>query len=195
MLVSEANTSALSPDKLLEAVRWHITRAESQRNGMWTRAAASLSGNALIIAGAAIVASSITAKESTVGSAGGRLGAIVAVLALLTSMLSVYAATRAFGGIYPWSRVLRRAGPDSGILYSLLGTVNSCQDHEHFKSLVLRRSTDAEIEGAILEFWRISYLHRGRINALNASLLLFAASGFLLVTSLAIVFVSTVIAA
>lgn len=47
----------LESGELVDIVRWHILRADGQRGGWWTRAAAVLSADALVIAGTAVLIS------------------------------------------------------------------------------------------------------------------------------------------
>jgi hypothetical protein len=82
--------------ELVELLRWHILRADSQRGGMWTRAAAVLSADALVIAGAAVLVSA--ANKAAWWSL------LTAALPLVAAMISVYEASNVIGGVPDWGR-------------------------------------------------------------------------------------------
>jgi hypothetical protein len=53
-------SSSAEAERLSEVMRWHLMRADGQRQGLLTRTAAVLSADALVIAGTAVLASSVS---------------------------------------------------------------------------------------------------------------------------------------
>src|SRR5438046_9888108 len=80
---------------LIEVIRWHIVRADGQRSGLWTRAAAVLSADALVIAGSAGLASASS------NAAWWSLAA--AVLPIAAAMISIFQAINVVTGARAWS--------------------------------------------------------------------------------------------
>ena len=194
------HTSGLSSRGLLELLQWHITRAESQRNGFWTRAAASLSANTLIIAGSAFIVPYSAEIELAAGGRhpGGltlvQYALIVAAMAAVSSIVAVFFTLRSFGVIAGWPTKVLKATQDrhrEGLLYSLPAAVDNEESYEQFEPLIKQRSIDEEIAGATLELWRLSGLHRHRINALITSSRLTFLGGMLLVAALVIIVIAT----
>jgi hypothetical protein len=174
---------SLSQKQLLDVLRWHIVRADNQRNGLWARAAAILSANAVVIAGAAIVASS--AGEESLS------GILSVAVPLIASMFSVYKAANVVGAVRRWPMIFQGGFTEVGLLYSLPGTVAATSTYDEFRAAIATRSEADELEGAILELWRISVLHMQRMHALRLSVYAFVLSIPLFIFSSGYVFLST----
>ena len=170
---------------LVEVMRWHILRADGQRSGLWTRAAAILSANALVVAGTAVMTSA--------GSNAAWWSLITAILPLVASLLSIYEASNVLGGMQDWSHTFVKQDSPKPILYSLPETVNALDTYDNFRSVVMSRSIDEEMGDAMSELWRISVLHRLRIHQLRRSLRWFEISVPLLVISAIVIVASLAI--
>src|ERR1700681_3851488 len=114
----------LDNGQLVEIVRWHILRADGQRGGLWTRAAAVLSADALVIAGTAVlISASSDAKWWSL---------LTAVLPLIAAMISVYEATNIVGGITNWHGTFGEKDSPTPFFYSLPETINNLATYEKF---------------------------------------------------------------
>jgi hypothetical protein len=162
--------------EMIETLRWHIARADAQRSGLWTRAAAVLSANALVVAGTAVMASA--------GSGAAWWGLITAILPLAASMISIYEASNIIAAYaHGRNRALAAWDSPTPILYSLPATVDYAQNYDNFRLIVTSRTMEKKLNNAIAELWRISVLHRSRLGHLRRALLWFEVSVPLLVLS------------
>ena len=137
--------------EIVEVLRWHILRADSQRGGFWTRAATVLSADALVIAGAAVLVS--------VASKAAWWSLITAALPLAAAMVSVYEASNVIGGVQDWGRTFPEKGSPAPMFYSLPETVKILGTYGQFRSAIADRSIESEAEDAASELWRISVRH------------------------------------
>ena len=165
--------------ELVELLRWHILRADSQRGGMWTRAAAVLSADALVIAGAAVLVSA--ANKAAWWSL------LTAALPLVAAMISVYEASNVIGGVRDWGRTFAEKDSPTPMFYSLPETVKSLITYDQFRSALTGRSIEGELEDAASELWRISVLHRVRLHQLRRSMRWLQASLPLLILSVGVI--------
>jgi hypothetical protein len=138
-------TDSVEANRLIEVTRWHILRADGLRNGLWMRAAAILSANALVVAGTSLLAS--------VRSGGAWWGLATAILPLIASMASIYEACNAIGTVRGWSETFARHDSPLPMIYSAPDTVKALETHEKFRSAIMRRSVD--------EGWTMLYLSYG----------------------------------
>jgi hypothetical protein len=147
---------------LIEVIRWHIVRADGQRSGLWTRAAAVLSADALVIAGSAVLAS------ATSNAAWWSLA--TAVLPIAAAMTSIFQAINMINGVRNWSTRFAEQDSPPPLLYSLPETVRNLRTYESFRDTVMNRSSERELTDAMSELWRISVLHLARLHQLRRSM-------------------------
>lgn len=143
----------------LENVKWHILRSDAQRIGLWTRAAAVLSANTLVIAGAALML--------TVGTRTSLGGLIAALIALIFVLMSVVEAANVIATLRDLDKRLPLAKSPVPIIFSLPETVRLSGSFPRFREMVLTETPEAQLDNAISELWRISVLHRNRIHRLR----------------------------
>jgi hypothetical protein len=143
----------------LESVKWHILRSDAQRIGLWTRAAAVLSADTLVIAGAAVM---LTLGTRTF------FGTLVAALAaLILVLISVGWAANAIAVVKNWSKRSLLPNFPPPMIFSLPETVTLAGSFTKFHKIVLTETIEARLDNAISELWRISVLHRNRIHQLR----------------------------
>jgi len=119
-------------ERLTELIRWHIMRADGQRQGFWMRAAAVLSADALVIAGTAVLAS--TSSKAAWWSLA------TSALPLTAAMISIFEAISVIGGVRNWAYKFTEFNSPAPILYSLPETVRHFGDYEKFRETVMSRS-------------------------------------------------------
>ena len=169
-------------ERLIEVMRWHIMRADGQRQGLWMRAAAVLSADALVIAGTAVLAS--TASKAAWWSLA------TTALPLAAAMISIFEAIGVIGGVRNWSQRFTEHDSPTPILYSLPDTVKYLGCYEKFRETVMGRSAEKELNDAMSELWRMSVLHRTRLHQLRRSMRWLQASLPLLIASIGTIIVS-----
>lgn len=147
--------------ELIGVIRWHIVRADTQRGGLWTRAAAVLSADALVIAGAAVLASSV--------SNAAWWSVATAVLPIAAAMVSIFEVINMINGIRNWGAKFAEQNSPAPLLYSLPETVRNLRTYENFRATVVNRSAERELTDAMSELWRISVLHLERLHQLRRS--------------------------
>jgi hypothetical protein len=155
-------TELLNDDQLIEIVRWHILRADSQRAGLWTRATAVLSADALVIAGTAVLVSA--------GDSATWWSLLTAALPLIAAMISVWTACNIVGGISGWQDTFKAKDSPTPLFYSLPDTVKGLGTYEKFRHALSNRSAASELDDAASEFWRLSVLHLQRLHQLRRSI-------------------------
>jgi hypothetical protein len=84
-------------ERLIDVMRWHIVRADGQRQGLWMRAAALLSADALVIAGTTVLASAVS-KAAWWSLA-------TTALPLAATMISIFEAISVIGGVRNWGQI------------------------------------------------------------------------------------------
>lgn len=169
----------LDNGQLVDIVRWHILRADGLRGGLWTRAAAVLSADALVIAGTAVlVSASSNAKWWSL---------LTAALPLIAAMISVYEATNIVGGITNWQDAFGQRHSPTPLFYSLPETVRELVTYEKFRLAMAERSIETELNDATSELWRISILHHRRLHQLRRSIRWLQVSLPLLFASVAVI--------
>jgi polysaccharide pyruvyl transferase WcaK-like protein len=169
-------------ERLTELIRWHIMRADGQRQGFWMRAAAVLSADALVIAGTAVLAS--TSSKAAWWSLA------TSALPLTAAMISIFEAISVIGGVRNWAYKFTEFNSPAPILYSLPETVRHFGDYEKFRETVMSRSAEKELNDAISELWRLSVLHRIRLHQLRRSMRWLQASLPLLIASVGTIIAS-----
>ena len=169
----------LDEDRLIEIVRWHIVRADGQRSGLWTRAAAVLSADALVIAGTAILVSA--------GNDVKWWRLLTAALPLVAAMISVYEACNIVGGISNWKDTFTGKDSPVPLFYSLPDTVKELTTYEKFRGAIANRSAASELDDAASELWRLSVLHITRLHQLRRSIHWLQISLPLLLVSVAVI--------
>jgi hypothetical protein len=142
----------------LEIVKWHISRSDGQRAGLWTRAAGILGADTLVVAGATVM----LAVGGTDAPAA-RISALVAMACVLVSTLH---ATNALAVMKNWGEQTGPGAP-SPVVFSLPATAERVGSYETFRDLVVRQSVEEQLENAIAELWRVSSLHRRRLRELT----------------------------
>ncbi|MEV7009681.1 hypothetical protein [Streptosporangium sp. NPDC051022] len=143
----------------LEIVRWHISRTEAQRSGLWTRAAAVLSANTLVIAGAALMLTLGTR------SSGGSL--IAALVALVFVLVSTFEVMRLIAAVREWGRSFPAADSPTPLIFCMSDTVQALETFAGFRKIVEAWTPEKELAAGISELWRLSVLHRNRIYQLR----------------------------
>lgn len=169
-------------ERLIEVIRWHIMRADGQRQGLWMRAAAVLSADALVIAGTAVLASAVS-KAAWWSLA-------TTALPLTAATISIFEAISVIGGVRNWGQRFTEHDSPAPILYSLPETVKYLGDYEKFRETVMGRSAEKELNDAMSELWRMSVLHRTRLHQLRHSMRWLQASLPLLIASVGTIIVS-----
>ncbi|MGJ6964790.1 hypothetical protein ACSDR0_23035 [Streptosporangium sp. G11] len=138
----------------LEIVRWHISRSDAQRAGLWTRAAAVLSANTLVIAGAALMLT-LGARSSS--------GSLIAALAALAFVLvSTFEVMRLIAAARDWSKSFPAADSPVPLIFCLSDTAKVSETFSNFREIIAGRTPEKELYAGISELWRISILHRNR---------------------------------
>src|ERR1022692_1375661 len=117
---------SIDTKELIEVVRWHIVRADGLRNGLWTRAAAILSANALVVAGTAVLAST--------GNSAAWWSLSTAVAPLIASMASIYEASNVISTIQGWSRTFAEQDSPTPVIYSAPDTVEILGTYDRFRA-------------------------------------------------------------
>ena len=145
----------------LDMIKWHIVRSDSQRVGLWTRAAAVLGADTLVLAGATVL---LTLSPTTPS----RLGKLAALLTMALVLVSAVRAAQVIGTVRDWSRTIEPHSP-SPVLYNLPETVKFAGSYPAFRELVAAQSMSEQVESATSELWRLSCLHRRRIHALRSA--------------------------
>ena len=173
---------SIETGRLIELIRWHIIRADGQRQGFWMRAAAVLSADALVIAGTAVLAS--TSSKAAWWSLA------TTAMPLTAAMISIFEAISVIGGMRNWGQRFTEYGSPTPILYSLPETAKHLGSYEKFRETVVNRSAEKELNDAISELWRMSVLHRTRLHQLHRSMRWLQASLPLLIASVGTIIVS-----
>ncbi|GAA3109938.1 hypothetical protein [Streptosporangium carneum] len=143
----------------LDVIRWHISRSEAQRAGLWTRAAAVLSANTLVIAGAALMLTLGTR------SSGGSL--IAALVALVFVLVSTFEIMRLIAAVRDWGRSFPAADSPTPLIFCMSDTVQALETFVGFREVVESWTPQKELDAGVSELWRISVLHRNRIYQLR----------------------------
>lgn len=172
---------SVGTERLIEVMRWHIMRADGQRQGLWTRSAAVLSADALVIAGTAVLASSV--------SRAAWWSLAVTGLPITAAMISIFEAISVIGGVRNWGQKFTEHDSPAPILYSLPETVRYLDSYEKFRDAVMGHSMESELN-AISELWRVSILHRTRLHQLRRSMRWLQASLPLLIISIGTIIAS-----
>lgn len=144
---------------LLKTLQWHINRTDVQRSASWSRAGSVLSANALVVAGATVLARS--SSQTNVAIVGATL------LPFVAALLPTYEASTVIAGPRSFGRRLTNLGTPPSILYSMIDTPSMGENLETFKALIRSRSASDEIDGAICELWRLGLLHEARSRHLH----------------------------
>ena len=146
----------------LASLRWHVTRLDSFRQGLWNRAGVILSANALVTAAAAILIS--------VGSRTGRGVVVAAALAMLAVLASVYEAMGVGGARHQWLGLYSDRPSPPAFLYAVTETMLDAKDYQGFQSALTAWTVPEKIEAATSEIWRLEVLHHRRVIQLLRSL-------------------------
>jgi hypothetical protein len=159
------------PAGRLEAVQWHIIRADGQRSGLWSRASALLSANTLVVGGAAILVTGAGTRS---------LSLLVTLLPLTAAIISIYFASTVVRSGVASEKKLTEGLPKRPSVYSLTDVASKSGNFEAFKGVLPTRSVEMELEDATVELWRLSVLHERRMKQLGKSLQWFVAGSALL---------------
>ena len=95
----------------LDMLRWHILRGDAQRVGLWTRAAAVLGADTLVLAGATVL---LTVSPTTPS----KLGKIAALATMALVLVSVMRAAQVLGTVRDWSRTIEPESPPPALYTS-----------------------------------------------------------------------------
>lgn len=146
----------------LAHARWHISRLDGLRDGLWARAAAVLSASALVIAASAILLSFSSSVLSTM--------LLVATASLIAVVGAIYNALRVFGVRIGWTKVYPTKKSPPPPFYSAPETVRIYSSYEDMSMSFDSRSLSDEYSAAKSELWRLSILHQDRARGLNRSM-------------------------
>ncbi|MTE17459.1 hypothetical protein [Nocardia aurantiaca] len=161
----------------LEAVHWHLTREDTQRAAVSTRAGAVLSANALVVAGTALAFSLKGTRPLSLWVFGPAFCALVLVGG------SVVCATQALVMLRSSERRFSQPRTAASTLYSLSRISREWPTFDEFRAAVVDQSIEQQLRGALDELWRHSHLHHFRYRKLRqGTWLLLLAIGMLLIT-------------
>lgn len=143
----------------LDMIRWHLSRSDAQRSGLWTRAGAVLTADTLVIAGAALMLTLGTR------SSGGSL--VAALVALVFVLMSTVEIMRVIAAVWEWRRSFPAADSPTPLLFCMLDTVRASTGFADFKEKAAAQTLKEQVDAGMSELWRISVLHTKRIYQLR----------------------------
>jgi len=143
----------------LEMLKWHIVRSDGQRVGIWTRAAAVLGADTLVLAGATVLLTLSSSRQ---------LPRWIALVAMILVLLSVIGVAQVIGTVKDWARTVEPESPTPA-LFNLQGSISLAVTYSGFRELVTAQDVDSQVEAATSELWRLSHLHRRRVKALRVA--------------------------
>ncbi len=151
----------------LDDVKWHLIRYDNLRISLASRGALVLSADALIAAGATVLAVQRISQRD--GMAVTTAVAIIGVLSLLCVGFSVTFAARAIANIRPWQSVVKESIP-RGIFFDASDTASAVESFQEFEYLLNDADEDAILRYATINLWKCIRGYRSRYARLRISL-------------------------
>jgi hypothetical protein len=163
--------------------KWHIARSDSLRNSVATRASVTLSANALIVAGTALLSNQFLDRASSASPALVILFALIAIFSLVLVAGSVAFAIGTLVTKKNW-RVAVDDRPSLG--FSGLSTVKYSANVDEFKDMFCNATDDEVLRAAVVELWAGLSTYLRRYVSLRRAIrwLLWAILSFLSITLL-----------
>jgi transposase len=151
----------------LDDVKWHLIRYDNLRISLASRGALVLSADALIAAGATVLAVQRISQRD--GVAVTTAVAIIGILSLLCVGFSVTFAARAIANIRPWQSVVKESIP-RGIFFDASDTASAVESFQEFEYLLNDADEDAILRYATINLWKCIRGYRSRYARLRISL-------------------------
>src|SRR5690242_8991665 len=111
----------------LEMLRWHIIRSDGQRVGIWSRAAAVLGADTLVLAGATVLL--------TLSPAARQPPKWIALASMILVLLSVARVAQVIGTVKDWAKTVEPESPPPA-LFNLSESIKLAGTFAEFRKLV-----------------------------------------------------------